>query len=709
MKNLISDKDFCSELKLDAEASQLFKRKQYKQAALHAARSAFAKPFAHPVKEQEIAAMAALINKEVPDQVALMEQQAKKYWMKAATPEPTNTKPLNHVRFQVPNTVQRSRGIAVYSLARLARLTGNKKYTQAAMKMLRELAGQYGDYPQGDNIGFYSWHPHTAGRAQSHTVAHMSQEFNMMMPFIRDQISDEDKLYLMKFQWTIADVAMRGFRMDQSFNLTLHFATPCHETALLFPVFKQSKKWIKWARFQLQEFYDSHGVTADGYTREGVLYQRVNHHLLELNMEYIKAAGHKVPKKLEKVVHNAHMFNANICPPDGYPPHVGDTTVYSPHEHWIHAHETLHLTAAITNKAIYKQRAGTPYYRKAQERNFWEMGLKKLQRYLKMPWGKASDLIQKPADHGESGFQILGNGQGNDRNFGALLFTQNHNHAHHDIGSIYIYAKGRPLISDPAGYGGPGSRNANPDSHSLAMLPRFSPAGPRLHTDHWAKSKFAIHNNKWQATSMQHRLYDGYKMQRTLVLIPGKKNGPDSFWVVLDKVTPDHPHPLGLHELVDTSFHFSAIETDLGIDGLQTWSQHDLKKKTATVYKTENFSDPGKKLDIQEFHEAYEMSNSNGNIQVAGFALAGTEFSLEQQQSHSSEYSGYVKRPAALYRYRGPLPAVFAYVLVPFTGIKKRKPINIDGQLKKNSFSFNVNGREVIVKNGFSKKISVNG
>ncbi|NRA38842.1 MAG: heparinase II/III family protein, partial [Planctomycetes bacterium] len=562
-------------------------------------------------------------------------------------------------------------------------------------------------------VGFYNWHPHTAEKSYKHDMAHAAQEFNMMLPFIRQHCSNEDKVYIMKVLWTIADVAYRAFRNDQSFNLTLHFTTAGQQTALLFPQFKQSKKWISSFQHILKEYYDSNGVTKDGYFREGVLYQRVNHHLTELNLAFMQAAGQPVPKKLAQIVHAAHQLNADICGPDGFPPLIGDSAPSNPHEHWIHTHEALHLAAAIENKRSYKDKAGTPFNRTVHERNVWDMGLAGFKRYLKMPKIKDSDRTQKPADHGTSGFQILGTGTHKNRHFGALLYTQNHNHSHFDIGSIHLYSKGRALITDPskASYAATDGKDESIQSHSCATLPRFSPAGPRLHSQDWAKTKFAIHKKTWQASSMEHKLYDGFKMQRTLVLIDKTTGKSDnSFWVVLDKITPDHKQPLGLHELIDTTFHFNAIESNLVIDGHECWSQHDPKKKTATRYLESDtfFAGPGNNFNVQEYREAFEFSDSNANLQIAGFSLPGTEFSLQEQGSHTCEFNGRVKRPAALYKYRGPLPTVIAYVLLPFTGVKQRQPFVINGSLKKTSFRFEVNGKTHRIKNPFSQNISVN-
>lgn len=716
MKNLISDKQFCNEITLSGKAGRMFRellrKRRFKQAATFAAKEAFNKPFRHPIKEDEIPAIAKLIGKEIPDQIRRMEELADNYWLKKPQPVPKNCSAYDLYHFHVPNTTQRQRGIAVYSLCRLSHLTGRKKYFTGAMKMMHELCSAHGDYPAGKPIGVYGWHPHTAKQSFSHTIAHMGQEFNMMLPFIRTQISADDRLYLLKVLWTIADLAYRGFEHDQSFNLTLHFLTSCHQTALIFPQFKQSKAWRTWATHGLKEFYDSHGVTSDGYFREGVLYQRVNHHLLELNMMFLQAAGEDVPAAMKKTVHAAHKLNAAICGPDGFPPLIGDSAATNPHEHWIHTHESLHLAAALENKKSYKQQAGTPHYDKVHERNCWDMGLKGFKRYLKMPSLEQHRRMQKPHDHGKSGWQILGAGTGAQRNFGALIYTQNHNHAHFDIGSLHLYSHGRTLINDSSksSYGTPDSKDELPHAHNMVILPRFSPAGPRLHTDKWAKTKFSVHKRTWQAASMQHCLYDGFLVQRTLVFIKRIDRTADrSFWLVFDRITPEQKHPLGLHELVDTYFQMNAVESTLGINGLQCWSRHNSKLKTAHRYAETDtfFKGPTQPFDIRECRQTFEFSDSPANILIAAACNKDAEFSLQEEVAHTCEFGGRVKRPAALYKYRGPLPASFAYVLAPFDGLKQKPPVTITTRWKGKSFSCDLDGQRFRISNPFTGQITV--
>ncbi|NRA39932.1 MAG: hypothetical protein HRU15_17450, partial [Planctomycetes bacterium] len=152
MKNLISDKDFCAQIQLSGKAGKYFttlvKTHEYALATLYAAEQAFSQSFNHPIVEKDIPAIATLIHKEIPEQIQRMEKLANNYWLKKVKPTPANASAYDTFHFHVPNTMQRARGIGVYSLSRLFHLTGKKKYLTGAMKMLRDVCAEHGNYPE---------------------------------------------------------------------------------------------------------------------------------------------------------------------------------------------------------------------------------------------------------------------------------------------------------------------------------------------------------------------------------------------------------------------------------------------------------------------------------------------------------------------------------------------------------------------------------
>lgn len=709
MKLNMSDQQFLENLNLDLASMKgvrkLKRAGKPRQAALEAARVMFSRPFCNPVDEAEIPRLAEIIRSQCPDQVAYLRRLADNYFLKDPTDEEKcgRNPEDEHVYYGVPRRNYKERGEAVHMLARLHHLTGRGKYLRHAILHAREWISRFSPLPDGADPGMFDWHP--GGDAGGLGLTHCVQNMNHALPFLRTKLSLREALMIAKALLAAADCCYRCVRLDVMFNIPLHLLTAAHTTGISFPEFKDSALWRRWAKKRL--IVDLSGeptASEDGYFREGFGYQRVNHCLMLMNMSYLRASGRGVPRKLRRVCEKTFEFASAVLRNDGKHAPYTDGATTAPHEHYIDSHEILHLAAALFRRRDFKAAAGSPYREDPLEYNVWLMGSKGYAWWKKARVPARSERVQRPADLGASGFQVLGGGKGLDAHQGILMYACNHNHAHHDVGSLDIYGLGRPLITErgtTCGYGDVFCyMDTDERSHNVAALVRRRPSGPRLDSQRHARTLHVSHEGCVQSSTMEHSLYESHLVRRTLAFIDvdavaGRQideHDPTGIWIVADRIARSRPWPKGVtspYELIETFFHFNAPETELGVERKQrsAWSRHeDGDRELRSYVGAERYIDrPSKTFRFYDALKAREDVDSDANLQVSAIAPSRSGYTMDMSflTGVSNLYGGCVKRPSMRYRFRGHLPYEAAFMLIPYRGVRSKPYAGVKGEWKR--------------------------
>ncbi len=96
----------------------------------------------------------------------------------------------------------------------------------------------------------------------------------------------------------------------------------------------------------------------DGYTREAFSYQDVNAYVTAKWYVLCRTHGIAVPADFERRLQAMFDFAARIIRPDGSHPVQGESYPDNSHEHFIAAHEMLHLGAALFDRRDWRAVAG---------------------------------------------------------------------------------------------------------------------------------------------------------------------------------------------------------------------------------------------------------------------------------------------------------------------------------------------------------------
>lgn len=699
MNNNYPDKILLDNLNLDLPefktAKKLFNQKKYHQAAIEASEQLFCKPFSfHPFNENDIQPIVTFLKKNCISQINYLISYADNCLLPEVPVKPKGiSDEVYAIRYLNAIATHRGRASGGYILMRLYHLTGNKKYFDGFIKIAEYAINKLAELQDGDHPPSFAWHPNP-GETSGHDPGHVGEELLMALPLYRTLLSAEQKIYFAKMFLKIADFNYRAVSKDCQFNIPNHLMTTSHCISCVFPQFKKASIWKDWARNRIvNDFTSEYSATKDGYFREGIGYQNVVHNLLLKNIIFWKATGDKVPQKILKVSERSFEFATKILRLDGTFPLEADSGPYASHERHIVFHEMLHLAAVFFNRNDFLNMAGSPWKEEPKEILFWDLGWNGIQKWLRMKKQPRNARIQQPHDLRNSGFQILGTGKISDGHQGMLTYACNINHSHFDVGSIDIWGYGRPLITDP-GFAGYNQISQAVDlsdrSHSLTMLSRVKPLGPRLEGNHFCPTNQVVHQKDIQYATFENRLYETHIVQRTVCLItPGNKTeSNEPFWIVLDTIRRKIPWP-GKdepYELAETFFHFNAPDSDIGVDekNQTVWSKHSGKNKKLKRYEGEDifFKRDFKLINFHNYIEAIEGSDSNANIQVSAIPKKGDYdyvFGMRTGTSFTCQYGGRIKRPMVTYLFSGDLPYTCAYVLVPFKGVINKPYAKVNG------------------------------
>ncbi len=688
-------------------ARELAGKGRVKIAAHAAAQALFARPFRHPVDEAEIPALAKIINQRLPAQVEHLVRLADNYLLV----EPPRTGLVCGANSEEEHALYRScwrpwkrRGEAVHAMARLYRLTGDRKYFDGAVRSMRQAIESMHELPDGEHIGAFSWHPY--GDVGSHEPGHIAEKVCHGLPYLRADFSAEEALLFAKALLALAEFSYRTCRHDVTHNITLHMLAGCLLVGICFPAFKPAGEWVNFIQKRLEVDFASRAfATPDGYFGEGFGYQNVNHNLMQVCLRYLLAAGRKVAPGLRKICERSFEFAAAITRADGNVPLLGDCHSQMSHEHYIQQHEMLHYAAAFFRRPDFKAAAGSPYCEEPLEYSLWLMGLKGLAWWDAVQVPPRADRRLQPHDFRASGLQFFGLGSGLNAHSGMFACAAAHNHAHGDFGSIDLYGLGRPLLTDTSVTSYAEDSYRSERAHNAVVPVRRVPLGPRLERPDHVKTLFVLHEPKIQAACMEHDLYETHRIRRTVCLVDASKvldgrgragraradlraDDVPAFWLVVDRVERSYPYPGGTEpqEFLETYFHFNAPQTELGCDPrtMTCWSRHDPAGLTLLRYQPTDvdFAQKPQRVRLDDYLRAYEDVTSDANLQVTAVLPQREQYIMDMRlfEGFTGEYHGRVKRPSMAYRWRGLLPFDAAYVLVPMRGVRNKPYAKVAGQ-----------------------------
>lgn len=678
-----------------ARAKELSAKGRVKQAALAAAAAMFAKPLRHPIREQEIPALAETISRRWPGQVEWLTQLADNYLLQ--TQGAGLICGANHEqeqsRYRVPGRTYLRRGDAVQALSRLYSLTGEKKYLAAAVETFRKNFASVKPLPDDERAGAFMWHPRSA--EVSHDLGHLPEKICHALPHLRAHLAPEDALVLLKGFLAEAEFNFRTCRYDVTHNITLHMLISSLLIGLLFPAFTLARQWVAWTQKRIEEDFTSPAfVTADGYYGEGFGYQCVNQNLMFIALRYLEASGRKVSPKLRQTCERSFEFASAILRTDGNCSNFGDAHGHMSHEHYIAHHEVLHLAATFFRREDFKAAAGSPYCEEPLEHNVWAMGTEGLAWWDGAAIPPRSNRVMIPHDLRKSGFQFFGLGEGLTGHAGMIACAATHNHAHYDFASIELYGLGRPLLTDTGMTSYEEDSYRDEKAHNTVHPVRRKPMGPRLDRADHQKTFFVLHQPDIQAACMEHDLYESHRIRRTVCLIRAavdsnrRSDDVPAFWLVADRVTRafDYPGRNEPHDFVEAYFHFNAPQSDLGYeeDSLTCWSRHDPQGLVMRRYAPTDSKFEGKSRQVRlaDYLQAYESVTSDANLQVTAVPMDGPDSIMDMRffQGFTGGYGGRVKRPAMACRWQGMLPFISAYVLVPFRGMREKLYAKVEGK-----------------------------
>jgi hypothetical protein len=668
-------------------------------AVLSAARNATEGPAGGAIHARDIAATRRAIQKAAPNSLNVELQRAEML-LRKDIPREEEMGYADNCKLGIHARQARKRGNDVLTFALLYATTEDRKWADHAIQAGLKLAAKIEPMPIGpkpllDNEEArltqrpsYSWHPHSPDHL-GHDIAHQLQYWMQAWGLLQAAISDEDRLTWMKKILQATSDRLLSNRYEINFNLTYHPLLPTLQVAAAFPALRMASEWTSIVLDRIErDFCAAPFSTPEGYTREGTGYHNVNTRLLTISyLTALRGLNRDIPA-LHKACEGATAMQALFLCPDGSIWQLGDSASRGHHEHWHDVHENLHLGAAIFNRPEWKALTGSVAGVEPELLNLWLMGSEGIERWSKWPSADLKNRTYSNAHAPTATFHVMRSGKGMDGHAGILCFGMEHNHAHHDKGQVLLYGLGRHLLSDQGhpGYGGgdmvPGY---SPKVHGVATPIRRTPMGPRTDYADYARSLGTFENDRVSVALAEHDYYENHTIQRALALVsPWGRNDPDAFWLMWDRITFKRGWPSSGNvpfEMVDTifPFHSPGCPAVISKDGRSVWSQYDGPEGMPFVQRGP--------MRI-ELAEGNELSDSDANLQITRLNTAGSgaacDIQIRPGVTAATGVAG-TSRPLAAYRWRGWLPHVSAYVLVPFRGVRKDEFAAVSGECDKDS------------------------
>jgi hypothetical protein len=242
------------------------------------------------------------------------------------------------------------------------------------------------------------------------------------------------------------------------------------------------------------------------------------------------------------------------------------------------------------------------------------------------------------------------------------------------------------LLSDP-GHPGYGHGDMDPGFsvriHGCATPIRRTPLGPRTDYADFARSLGTFESDRASVALAEHTYFENYVLQRALALISPSKEGragADAFWLVWDRIAWKRGWPgkgNEPYEMIDTVFPLNApaCGAKVSADFRTVWSQYDGPDGPPFVQRGPMRA---------ECREGNELSDSDANIQITRLDAKGSGAAVDcvllPGQTTAPGAPAAVPRPLASFRWRGAMPHVSAYVLVPFRGVRESEYAAVSGE-----------------------------
>ena len=563
-------------------------------------------------------------------------------------------------------SVQTRRHHAVVLAGRLFALTGDRRYADAILDLIRTYIAETPPALDLPKIGYAEWAADFGG-VEVVGAAHVIEHWLQALPLIHTAVSDQDYLLILKALAALGDAQYRCWNNVFYFNYCLHGIKACASIGLAFPQFTDAAKWLAMGsdRF-FGDLCRPPLCLEDGCTREGLSYQEVNAHLMTKWYLLCHAQGIDIPQDYTIAVQRIMGFAATFVRPDGSRPQQGEAGPSPIHEHYMASHKMLQVGAALFSRDDWRTAAGSIDTDRLDPEWLWSMGPDLYETWRQMPATDMQTRTLPSTALPHAKYAVLRHGQGLDATYAMLVAADPFNHAHHDTLHLDLYAKGRLLLSDS----GCGSyqedvrlRDLKPHRHNTIQIDKLDPAGPNRWPQHMTRQVAWIDNDQFTLTAAEHDLFLGFRARRIVTLVK-----PLGCLVLYDHVWATEPT---LHEpTIDTFFHFHAPESELGIDDQgQCWSQHEPTRNVWLYPAADLHASPDHRrgpFPYTDICRNLEWSDSDANLLIT--PIGPSRARAESRDGWLTINGGTFKRPAVRYHFSGSLPARQAYVLLPFAG-----------------------------------------
>jgi hypothetical protein len=496
----------------------------------------------------------------------------------------------------------------------------------------------------------------------------------LALPLLQPHLADEDYLVFLKALACGADYHWNCWQDSFFHNYTRHGVRAAAGVGLALPMFKDARKWLQLG---IDRFFGDMTCPPlcldDGYTRESIGYEAVNAYVTTKWYLLCRMHAMAVPADYERRLQAMFDFAARILKPDGSHPCQGESSPDSSHEHYILAHEMLHIGAALFNRPDWRAAAGSLNNDRLAPEWLWIVDPQVYARWKAMPRANFAARTM-PSGRGQSKFCTLRSGQGVDSLCAQTWALNPRNHGHYDALHLEVCGLGRTLISD-AGFTSYTAdcreRDWQPQRHSSIHLIGMVQSAKQFYNDSYTREILWHEDDAVAACGLENRLYLDYTIRRFVILLK-----PDNVIAVVDSVYEDVAAPMAPAPFagIETRFACHTPVMAVGQDGLSMWSQHT-PKAPALLHQPTDTALAGK--DAKPFNwsdicRVLGWGDSDANVLIRPLLHEGS-LALSVQKDWLCVPGGIIPRPVALYTHAGPLPVLQAWEVQPFCGLRPPK------------------------------------
>jgi hypothetical protein len=319
---------------------------------------------------------------------------------------------------------------------------------------------------------------------------------------------------------------------------------------VLFPEFRESKKWLKHS---LQILYKQ---VQQQVCEDGVHVERSSHYhrvvtgeLLELFV-LLENNKIKIPSNIFEKFNLMVEFELWLNKPDGLAPLLGDAAIEDTH---------LRFSAASGGPIFLNRPDLRSISHSPKEAEIWLLGYKRLKKKLKIPF---IDFPLKSRAFKEGGYFIMRTGNGQKSHFlvfdcGPFGYKLAPNHGHSDALSFEMYAYGQTMLIDPGFYSthlGENWRNYFRGTHAHNTIVVDDQDQSELIDDNRVYRPAKVNLINWfsnESIDFVDGFHDGYKRlpdpvihRRQIIFVKPE------YWIIIDVLNGREKHTY------DQYFHF---------------------------------------------------------------------------------------------------------------------------------------------------------